>query len=249
MIEERGKFDKVIDFLVPVDFYRFFESRKLSTDMKAIIFLCLSITIIDWAMDDIIPFGISGMTMKHFLPLATKIVYGFIMYWLLMYMSSFLLNLVYRVKEIFGKQKEDIAVPPTFVEVVKEEIVDCEISMVKEEVPLEITEAQTEDVPISALSIIDLPNPAILENYIKDNKTRFSNGEGAAMLYDILIDKEVTEASLKSFWDWLCTLIDVVTYKAVAAARKELKKKMLKGNVKSIKNYNQILDEISRLII
>lgn len=200
-------------------------------------------------MDEIIPSGISGMTVKHFLPLATKIGYGFIVFWLLMYLFSFLLNLFYRVKEIFEKQKENIAVQQTSVEVDEEVILVGEMPIVQEEVPLEITEVQAEDVPISAPSIIELPNPAILENYIKKNRRRFSKGEDMAMLYDILQEKDVTYANLKDFHTWLQGLTYGVQYGAISDARTKLMDKLSDEDEKTIKKRQAMLNQITEFLI
>ena len=69
-------------------------------------------------------------------------------------------------------------------------------------------------VPKTKPFIINLPDPTILENYIKSHADTYSNGDGAAILFDVLLKKEVIKNNQTAYGEWLNGLVKSVGLQA-----------------------------------
>ena len=97
--------------------------------------------------------------------------------------------------------------------------------------------------------VLNLPDPSKLENYIKENAEIYSDGDGAAILYDVLLKKEVIKKNLTKFHEWLESLIPVIGYTGLSEARKRVKLKKSKGEDDIVEKYDQLFDEIINYIV
>lgn len=68
-------------------------------------------------------------------------------------------------------------------------------------------------------------------------------------MYDILLEKEVTEANLKDFHEWLKSLIDVITYTGLSEARKRIETKKSEGDEDIMKKRDDLLNQITNYIV
>ena len=104
-------------------------------------------------------------------------------------------------------------------------------------------------VPKTKPFIINLPDPTILENYIKSHADTYSNGDGAAILFDVLLEKEVIKNNQTAFCDWLNGLVDSVGHSGLSEARKRVMLKKGKGEDDMVEKYDELYNEIIKYII
>ena len=120
---------------------------------------------------------------------------------------------------------------------------------VKVEVVADVQEKQIEVVSKAKPSIIGLPDPTKLEQYIKENEDIYSNGDGAAILFDVLLEKEVIKNNQTAFCDWLNGLVDSVGHSGLSEARKRVMLKKGKGEDDMVEKYDELYNEIIKYII
>ena len=100
--------------------------------------------------------------------------------------------------------------------------------MKKKEEPKENTVAESsiaEVVKTNAKTVsyvLNLPDPTKLEQYIKENEDIYSKGEGAAILFDVLLEKEVIKNNQTAFCEWLNGLVDSVGHSGLSEALKRV---------------------------
>ena len=148
------------------------------------------------------------------------------------------------------------AVLPVSQESTKKEVEECTKEELEEkEVPEESAVAESSVAEVAKTNaktvsyVLNLPDPAKLEQYIKENAEIYSDGDGAAILYDVLLEKEVIKKNLTKFRDWLKSLIPVIGYTGLSEARKRVMLKKIKGEDDMVEMYDELYNEIIKYII
>lgn len=249
METEKGKFDKIIDILFPLDMSCFFEIRRMETSIKVMIVAFIFVGFIIKSMDIVEILNIKDLTLSM---MCVIMIVSWVVFFLLYMMVIYVVNLLWDVIIITVrsrvKKSEAIvnqegllvgAIDNTSLTDVRDE------EPAKEEVVAESQDASVEETPTVKSSILNLPDPTRLENYIKENAATYSKGDGAAILYDVLLEKEVIEDNLTDFHNWLKGLIDVIGYSGLAEARKRVMLKKSQGEDDIVEKYDELYNEIT----
>ena len=125
----------------------------------------------------------------------------------------------------------------------------CDEEPAPEDEVVDAQEKLTEEVPNTKPFIINLPDPTKLENYIKSNADTYSEGDGAAILFDVLLEKEVIKKNQTAFCEWLNGLVKSVGHSGLSEARKRVKLKKSKGEDNIVEKYDELFNEIIKYII
>lgn len=253
METEKGKFDKIIDILFPLDMSCFFDIRRMETSIKVMLVAFIFVGFIIKSMDVVEMLNIQDLTLSMMcVIMVVSCVVFFLLYMAVIYVVNLGWDVIIMAVKSRTKKTESIVHPEgSAVSIVG----NTSLTDVCDEEPApkeEVTEVQEElvvEAPKATSSIINLPDPTKLENYIKENAATYSKGDGAAILFEILLDKEVIEDSLTDFHNWLKGLIDVIGYTGLSEARKRVIAKKNKGEDNIVEKYNELLDEITNYII
>ena len=125
----------------------------------------------------------------------------------------------------------------------------CDEEPAPEDEVVDAQEKLTVEVPNTKPFIINLPDPTKLENYIKSNADTYSEGDGAAILFDVLLEKEVIKKNQTAFCEWLNGLVKSVGHSGLSEARKRVKLKKSKGEDNIVEKYDELFNEIIKYII
>ena len=265
MEEKTTKADRWIDFLVPWNNAYYFKARRMQTSIKVVILMPLILGLLYKAMDIADKFIDEGSTLGDlFLWVGIWFAVLFIIYLgvahtILTVAHDSLLEMFLEWSKNRLKNDEVVqasAVLPASQENTKEEVEECTKEELEEkEEPQENAVAESsiaEVVKTNAKTVsyvLNLPDPSKLENYIKENAEIYSDGDGAAILYDVLLKKEVIKKNLTKFHEWLESLIPVIGYTGLSEARKRVKLKKSKGEDDIVEKYDQLFDEIINYIV
>lgn len=257
MNDKTPKYSTVIDFLFPFDMSYFFTSKKMETSIKVII-LGLIIYGLYLASIEISQFLLKDekeATLDDAGTLIKGIMFGLcILYIVLAHtvfgvLSESIILTIEQWKSSKHKPQELAPKPEAVNQDSPIEEIQEKEEPVKVEVVADVQEKQIEVVSKANPSIIDLTDSSKLEAYIKENENIYAKGDGAALLYDILLEKEVTEANLKDFHEWLKSLIDVITYTGLSEARKRIETKKSEGDEDIMKKRDDLLNQITNYIV
>lgn len=253
METEKGKFDKIIDILFPLDMSYFFEIRRMETSIKVMIVAFLFVGFIVKSMDVIERLNIQDLTLSMMcVIMVVSCIVFFLLYVAVIYVVNLVWDVIIMAIKSRTKKAESIVRPEgSSVSLVE----NTSLTEVRDEEPApeeEVAEVREElvvEAPKATSSIINLPDPTKLENYIKENAATYSKGDGAAILFEILLEKEVIEDSLTDFHNWLKGLVDVIGYTGLSEARKRVNIKKRQGEDNIVEKYNELLDEITNYIV
>ena len=266
MEEKTTKADRWIDFLVPWHNAYYFKTRRMQTSIKVVILMPLILALLYRAMCIADKFIDETSTLGNlFLWVGIWFAILFIIY---LALAHTVLTVAHdSLLEMFlewskNRLKNDEAVqaspalPVAQEESTKTEVGECNKAELEEkEVPEESAVAESsvaEVVKTNAKTVsyvLNLPDPSKLENYIKENAEIYSDGDGAAILYDVLLEKEVIKKNLTKFRDWLKCLIPVIGYTGLSEARKRVMLKKIKGEDDIVEMYDELYNEIIKYII
>lgn len=266
MEEKTTKADRWIDFLVPWHNAYYFKTRRMQTSIKVVILMPLILALLYRAMCIADKFIDETSTLGNlFLWVGIWFAILFIIY---LALAHTVLTVAHdSLLEMFlewskNRLKNDVAVqaspalPVAQEESTKTEVGECNKAELEEkEEPKENTVEESSVavvVKTNAKTVsytLNLPDPSKLENYIKENAEIYSDGDGAAILYDVLLQKEVIKKNLTKFHDWLESLIPVIGYTGLSEARKRVILLKSKGKDDIIEKYDELYNEIIKYII
>ena len=265
MEEKNTKADRWIDFLVPWHNAYYFKTRRMQTSIKVVILMPLILALLYRAMCIADKFIDETSTLGNlFLWVGIWFAILFIIYLALAHTvltvaHDSLLEMFLDWSKNRHKNQEVVqvsAVLPVSQESTKKVVEEC----IKEELE-EKEEPKENTVEESSVAVVvktnaktvsytlNLPDPSKLENYIKENAEIYSDGDGAAILYDVLLQKEVIKKNLTKFHDWLESLIPVIGYTGLSEARKRVILLKSKGKDDIIEKYDELYNEIIKYII
>ena len=257
MDDKTPKYSTVIDFLFPFDMSYFFTSKKMETSIKVII-LGLIIYGLYLASIEISQFLLKDekeATLDDADILIKGIMFGLcILYIVLAHavfgvLSESIILTIDQWKSSKHKPQELAPKPDAVNQDIPIEEIQEKEEPVKVEVVADVQEKQIEVVSKAKPSIIGLPDPTKLEQYIKENEDIYSNGDGAAILFDVLLEKEVIKNNQTAFCDWLNGLVDSVGHSGLSEARKRVMLKKGKGEDDIVEKYDELYNEIIKYII
>lgn len=257
MDDKTPKYSTVIDFLFPFDMSYFFTSKKMETSIKVII-LGLIIYGLYLASIEISQFLLKDekeATLDDAGTLIKGIMFGLcILYIVLAHtvfgvLSESIILTIDQWKSSKHKPQELAPKPEAVNQDSPIEEIQEKEEPVKEEVVADVQEKQIEVVSKANPSIIRLPDPTKLEQYIKENEDIYSKGDGAAILFEVLLEKEVIKSNQTAFCDWLNGLVDSVGHSGLSEARKRVMLKKGKGEDDIVEMYDELYNEIIKYII
>lgn len=257
MDDKTPKYSTVIDFLFPFDMSYFFTSKKMETSIKVII-LGLIIYGLYLASIEISQFLLKDekeATLDDAGTLIKGIMFGLcILYIVLAHtvfgvLSESIILTIDQWKSSKHKPQELAPKPEAVNQDSPIEEIQEKEEPVKEEVVADVQEKQIEVVSKANPSIIRLPDPTKLEQYIKENEDIYSKGDGAAILFEVLLEKEVIKSNQTAFCDWLNGLVDSVGHSGLSEARKRVMLKKGKGEDDMVEKYDELYNEIIKYII
>lgn len=254
METEKGKFDKIIDILFPLDMSYFFEIRRMETSIKVMIVAFIFVGLLIKSMDVVEFLNIKDLTLSMMcvIMIVSCIVF-FLLYMAVIYVVNLVWDVIIMAIKSRTKKAESVvhSEEPAFNLVENTSLNDvCE-----EESAPKVQAAEVQEKPAvkkvrkTKPFIINLPDPTILENYIKSNADTYSEGDGAAILYDILLEKEVIKKNQTAFCDWLDGLVKSVGHSGLSEALKRVKLKKSKGEDNIVEKYDELFNEIIKYII
>ena len=257
MDDKTPKYSTVIDFLFPFDMSYFFTSKKMETSIKVII-LGLIIYGLYLASIEISQFLLKDekeATLDDAGTLIKGIMFGLcILYIVLAHtvfgvLSESIILTIDQWKSSKHKPQELAPKPETVNQDSPIEEIQEKEEPVKEEVVADVQETQIEVVSKANPSIIRLPDPTKLEQYIKENEDIYSKGDGAAILFEVLLEKEVIKSNQTAFCDWLNGLVDSVGHSGLSEALKRVTLKKREGEDDIVEMYDELYNEIIKYII
>lgn len=252
METEKGKFDKIIDILFPLDMSCFFDMRRMETSIKVMIVAFIFVGFIIKSMDVVEFLNIKDLTLSMMcVIMIISCVVFFLLYMMVIYVVNLLWDAIIIAVRSRVKKTESVvhSEEPAVNLVENTTLTDvCEEESAPNVQAAEAQEKCTVKVLKTKPFIINLPDPTRLETYIKENAATYSKGDGAAILFEILLEKEVIEDNLTDFHNWLKGLIDVIGYTGLAEARKRIMTKRSKGEDDVVEKYDELLYEITNYI-
>lgn len=257
MDDKTPKYSTVIDFLFPFDMSYFFTSKKMETSIKVII-LGLIIYGLYLASIEISQFLLKDekeATLDDAGTLIKGIMFGLcILYIVLAHtvfgvLSESIILTIDQWKSSKHKPQELAPKPEAVNQDSPIEEIQEKEEPVKEEVVADVQEKQIEVVSKANPSIIRLPDPTKLEQYIKENEDIYSKGDGAAILFEVLLEKEVIKSNQTAFCDWLNGLVDSVGHSGLSEALKRVTLKKREGEDDIVEMYDELYNEIIKYII
>ena len=266
MEEKTTKADRWIDFLVPWHNAYYFKTRRMQTSIKVVILMPLILALLYRAMCIADKFIDETSTLGNlFLWVGIWFAILFIIY---LALAHTVLTVAHdSLLEMFlewskNRLKNDEAVqaspalPVAQEESTKTEVGECNKAEPEEkEVPEESAVAESSVAEVAKTNaktvsyVLNLPDPAKLEQYIKENEDIYSKGDGAAILVDVLLEKEVIKNNQTAFSDWLNGLVDSVGHSGLSEARKRVMLKKGKGEDDMVEMYDELYNEIIKYII
>lgn len=231
----------------------FFDIRRMETSIKVMLVAFIFVGFIIKSMDVVEMLNIQDLTLSMMcVIMVVSCVVFFLLYMAVIYVVNLGWDVIIMAVKSRTKKTESIVHPEgSAVSIVGNTSLNdvCDEEPAPKEEVAEVQEELVVEAPKATSSIINLPDPTKLENYIKENAATYSKGDGAAILFEILLDKEVIEDSLTDFHNWLKGLIDVIGYTGLSEARKRVIAKKNKGEDNIVEKYNELLDEITNYII
>lgn len=225
METEKGKFDKIIDILFPLDMSCFFDIRRMETSIKVMLVAFIFVGFIIKSMDVVEMLNIQDLTLSM---MCVIMVVSCVVFFLLYMAVIYVVNLGWDVIIMALKSLKKI----------DKKVVTHSEGLVAEQV-------------VESPSVQDVAYEEKLSNlgkYIRTNPNKFSTGEEIAMLYILLRDKGMIAKSLKKFHDWIKPLVDCVEYNAFTEARRQLQSKLDEKEEKSMDKYEDLLEEVKDYI-
>ena len=257
MDDKTPKYSTVIDFLFPFDMSYFFTSKKMETSIKVIILglIIYGLYLVSIEISQFLLKDEKEATLDDAGTLIKGIMFGLcILYIVLAHtvfgvLSESIILTIDQWKS--SKHKPQELAPKS--EAVNQDSPIEEIQEKEEPVTVEVLadvkEKQIEVVSKANPSIIDLPDSSKLEQYIKENEDIYSKGDGAAILFDVLLEKEVIKNNQTAFCDWLNGLVDSVGHSGLSEARKRVLLKKSEGEDEIVEKYDELFNEIIKYII
>ena len=265
MEEKTTKADRWIDFLVPWNNAYYFKTRRMQTSIKVVILMPLILALLYRAMCIADKFIDETSTLGNlFLWVGIWFAILFIIYLALAHTvltvaHDSLLEMFLDWSKNRHKNQEVVqasAVLPVSQESTKKDVEECTKEELEEkEVPEESAVAESSVAEVAKTNaktvsyVLNLPDPAKLEQYIKENEDIYSNGDGAAILFDVLVEKEVIKNNQTAFCDWLNGLVDSVGHSGLSEARKRVLLKKSEGEDEIVEKYDELFNEIIKYII
>ena len=253
METEKGKFDKIIDILFPLDMSYFFEIRRMETSIKVMIVAFIFVGLIIKSMDVVEFLNIKDLTLSMMcvIMIVSCIVF-FLLYMAVIYVVNLVWDVIIMAIKSRTKKAESVvhSEEPAVNLVENTSLTDvCDEEPAPEDEVVDAQEKLTVEVSNTKPFIINLPDPTKLENYIKSNADTYSEGDGAAILFDVLLEKEVIKKNQTAFCEWLNGLVKSVGHSGLSEARKRVKLKKSKGEDNIVEKYDELFNEIIKYII
>lgn len=252
METEKGKFDKIIDILFPLDMSCFFDIRRMETSIKVMLVAFIFVGFIIKSMDVVEMLNIQDLTLSMMcVTMVVSCVVFFLLYMAVIYVVNLGWDVIMAIKSRTKKAESVVHSKKPAVNLVENtSLTDiCEEESAPKVQAAEAQEKCTVKVPKTKPFIINLPDPTILENYIKSHADTYSNGDGAAILFDVLLEKEVIKKNQTAFCDWLNGLVKSVGHSGLSEARKRVLLKKSKGEDEIVEKYDELFNEIIKYII
>ncbi len=253
METEKGKFDKIIDILFPLDMSYFFEIRRMETSIKVMIVAFLFVGFIVKSMDVIERLNIQDLTLSMMcVIMVVSCIVFFLLYMAVIYVVNLVWDVIIMAIKSRTKKAESVvhSEEPAVNLVENTSLTDvCEEESAPKVQAAEAQEKCTVKVPKTKPFIINLPDPTILENYIKSHADTYSNGDGAAILFDVLLKKEVIKNNQTAFCEWLNGLVKSVSHSGLSEALKRVLLKKSEGEDDIVEKYDELFNEIIKYII
>ena len=270
MNENTTKADRWIDFLVPWNTAYYFKTRRMQTSIKVVIFMPLILGLLYRALCIAEKFIDNESTLGElffwvsFWFAVLFIIYLGLAHTILTVAHDSIVEMILEWSKNRAKNNESLQASVTLpssqeeikAENKKEELEGDTVSVGEvpaEEVVEEVVSVEVEEVVETSTATVsyalNLPDPSKLENYIKAKAEIYSDGDGAAILYDVLLKKEIINKNLTKFHGWLESLIPVIGYTGLSEARKRVMLKKSEGEDDIVEKYDELFNEIINYII
>lgn len=211
MDDKNPKYSTIIDFLFPFDMSFLIESKKMETSAKVIIlgFIFYGIYLAAIETSQFLLKDVVDATLDDARNLILGTMFGYVLLYLILSHAAFGLlaeTIVVTIKQWRSPKHK-------FQEPTSEKIEATQENHIDENPAPKVQAAEVQEKPAvkkvrkTKPFIINLPDPSILENYIKSNADTYSDGEGVAILFIVLFEKEVIKGTMADFHTWLEGLI------------------------------------------